>query len=146
MRADLIALAERCEAAAGPSEEERQLVIDAYNLCFPHELTLSDAERGDDKTRYNRIIHRVRFGNCINIDYKRASLDAAVMLVPDSTGDAGEHYRLEAYNSSGVLAAHVRASAWVPGAKRAFAATPTLALTAAALRARASIEQEQSNG
>lgn len=72
-----------------------------------------------------------------------ASLDAAMTLVPANADAAGESFRLEAYNSSGVLAPHVRASAWVAGAPRIYAATPALALTAAALRARASLIEEE---
>ena len=65
------------------------------------------------------------------------SLDAAETLIPSTADAAGERYRLEAWNSSGVHAPHVRASAWVAGAPRVYAATPALALCAAALRARA---------
>lgn len=71
-------------------------------------------------------------------DSYTASLDAAVTLVPATADAAGELYRVEAYNSPGVLPAYVRASAWVAGAARVYAASAPLALTAAALRARAS--------
>lgn len=77
-----------------------------------------------------------------------ASLDAAMSLVPEPDDDPGEKFRLEAYNDPGVLPEHVRASAWVPGAPRVYAATPALALTAASLRSRASLlrTQGESNG
>lgn len=60
-----------------------------------------------------------------------ASIDAALTLVPPKS-----EWIVEAYNSNGVKADHVRASAWVQGAARCFAATPALAVCAAALRAR----------
>ena len=59
-----------------------------------------------------------------------ASIDAALTLVPE-----GCEWIVEAYTSNSVKAAHVRASAWVSGAPRYFAATPALALCAAALKA-----------
>lgn len=60
-----------------------------------------------------------------------ASIDAALTLVPE-----GCEWIVEAYTSNGVKAEHVRASAWVSGAPRCFAATPALALCAAALKTR----------
>ncbi|MBM3333392.1 hypothetical protein FJY63_01905 [Candidatus Sumerlaeota bacterium] len=82
------------------------------------------------------------FGNPTVPRYTR-SLDAAMTLVPDNADAAGERLRLEAYNSHGVLAPHVRASAWVAGAPRAYAATPALALCAAALRVRAALQNRE---
>jgi hypothetical protein len=64
------------------------------------------------------------------------SLDAAMTLVPAGADSAGECFRLEHWNSNGVHAPHIRASAWVAGAPRVQAATPALALCIAALRAR----------
>lgn len=60
-----------------------------------------------------------------------ASIDAALTLRPDSA-----LYAIETYDSNGVYPEHVRASAWVQGAARAFAATPALAICIAALKAR----------
>ena len=68
-----------------------------------------------------------------------ASLDAAMTLVPEGPSATGERFSVEHWDASGVHASHVRASAWVSGAPRVYAATPALALTAAALRARAAI-------
>ena len=58
------------------------------------------------------------------------SLDAAMTLVPE-----GALMAVRTYAEPGVYPAHVRASAWVQGSPRCFAATPALALCAAALRA-----------
>ena len=60
-----------------------------------------------------------------------ASIDAALTLRPE-----GALYAIENYDSHGVYPEHVRASAWVQGAARAFAATPALAICTAALKAR----------
>lgn len=65
-----------------------------------------------------------------------ASIDAAMTLVPEGT-----EFIIERYGSIGVLSENKRASAWVFGAPRAFAATPALALCIAALSA-----QDASNG
>lgn len=84
----------------------------------------------------------VRWGACdgpmplTNSPVFTASLDAAMTLVPEirNTMDV---FSVECWTGNGIHAPHVRASAWVPGAKRTYAATPALALTAACLRARA---------
>jgi hypothetical protein len=76
------------------------------------------------------------FGNPQVLRYTR-SFDAAMTLIPGDANSAGEIWRAEGYSDPGVLAPHVRASAWVAGAARVYAATPALALCVAALRARA---------
>lgn len=81
-KTELLALAERCEAAEGPSAAERQLVIDAFYSVFPSELSIPEGERGDERTRYARIMRGARFTDYINTHYQQASLDAAMMLVP----------------------------------------------------------------
>ncbi len=123
---DLDTLAARVEALEGPSAAERQLVIDAYNLIFPHELTLTEEEKGDDQTRYRRLLHRTEFTTHMNTDYNRASLDAAMMLAKDLGGQV-------TFFKDGTAKAFL----WQPYplAVEAKAATPALALTAAALRA-----------
>lgn len=70
------------------------------------------------------------FGEWLAPSYT-ASIDAALTLVPD-----GKLFAVETYDNAGVYPVHVRASAWVQGAPRCFAATPALALCAAALKAR----------
>lgn len=79
----LLEMAAWCEATPGPSAEERQVVIDAYYLIDPHEIRLSEEEKGDSEDRYQRTLRQVRFINYVNTDYTRASLDAAMILVPD---------------------------------------------------------------
>lgn len=127
----LLDLAARCEAAKGPSAEERQCVIDAYDLIFPHELMLSEEEKGDGGTRYRRSMHRAAFTNYINTDYHRASLDAAMMLVPEGWEWAG------GFEDGGAFA-HVHPRGEYAGL--ALASTPALALCAASLRASAKDE------
>ena len=65
-----------------------------------------------------------------------AFLDAAMSLVAASDGTVGELWKVGAWDDNGVYAPHIRATAWVYGAPRVYAATPALALCAAALRAR----------
>ena len=60
-----------------------------------------------------------------------ASIDAALTLVPE-----GALWSAEAWDTNGVYPAHVRASAWVLGAPRGYAATPAIALCIAALKAK----------
>lgn len=125
--------AERVERTTGPSAEERQLVIEAYNLIFPHELMLSEEEKGDLETRHERTLHRVRFTNYINTSYERASLDAAMTLVPE-----GWSWALLSDHGKPAKAGLQRTGPDSFAAADSEAATPALALTAASLRARAS--------
>ena len=68
-----------------------------------------------------------------------ASLDAAMSLVPSGCSE----WNVEGWSAPGAIQpAHVRATAWVSGAARVYAATPALALTASCLRARAMLEQD----
>lgn len=64
-----------------------------------------------------------------------AYLDAAMMLVPEGKASGGVKFNVEVWENSGVHAPHVRATAWVAGAERCYAATPALALCAAIARA-----------
>ena len=59
-----------------------------------------------------------------------ASIDAAMTLVPE-----GSEWNIEKWAKNGVYTKHAKASAWVPGAERAYAVTPAIALCIAALRA-----------
>jgi hypothetical protein len=114
----LIALAERCEKATGPDRE-----LDA------------EIARAIGWTNVSPVGHG-HVGHCPNhffgsVPLHTASLDAAMTLVPE-----GEQWNVASYP----WAEHThKAAAWV-GNKRGpviGAATPALALCAAALRARA---------
>jgi hypothetical protein len=123
----LIELAARVEAAEGPDRELDALIYRAL-AGFPTE-------------------HWFRYGETHLTDervpFVTASLDAAMTLVPEGVGDGiTAEWNVERWASNGVYPEHVRATAWVCGARRAYAATPALALVAAALRARASGEGE----
>lgn len=65
-----------------------------------------------------------------------ASLDAAMSLVPEGVNSGDTIWNVEGWSSNGVHAPHVRATAWVVGAPRVYAATPAIALCAAALKSR----------
>lgn len=101
--------------------------------------SMVEAATGFDPGLDRRIAEAV-FGDSpvIAREYTR-SLDAAMTLVPEGRNAGGELFKVEAWDGNGVHAPNVRASAWVPGAARVYAATPALALTAAALRSRAAM-------
>lgn len=132
----LIKLAERVEAATGPDRELDCAIMQAVNPDFQ---PIPGGSGFYDPALINALSAQkyITKGTYVTPRYT-ASIDAAMQLVPEGDDVSGEIFRLETYNKSGVLADHVRASAWVPGAPRAFAATPALAICAAALRAKAS--------
>lgn len=72
-----------------------------------------------------------------------AFTDAALILVPKGRGSdvGGTIWNVEAWDGPGAHAQHVEATAWVCGAPRVHAATPALALCAAALKARAYLKE-----
>lgn len=109
MRDDLKALAERCEAADGPSRELDAEIAVALNL--PWDYAADWGPRGMDKP--------------VAQPYT-ASLDAAMMLLPEGymwgIGSTGSATLAKPVN--GLFPVH-----------RGNAATPALALTAACLRA-----------
>jgi len=114
-RATLLALAERCEQAAGPDRE-----LDAEIARF---LVLAGAED----------IARSRYG----WSYFTASLDAAVTLVPEGWKWSLDWTQRAPYLDCAVAAAFAHGSGINPADTEAAAKTTALALCAAALRARA---------
>jgi len=106
-------LADRCEAATGPSHELDLAVADA---CYTH---------GFGGVNYDPSLWVERYGG------HTASLDAAMTLVPEGCFPlldwTGPHCRMRDQLSRDIDG-------------HGFAATPALALTAAALRARAAKE------
>ena len=121
-RTTLLALAERVEAATGADRELDEDIGIAIG-------------RG----RTVRVGHEC-LGNVrdvpINCPRYTASLDAAMSLVPSGCSE----WNVESWSAPGAIQpAHVRATAWVSGAARVYAATPALALTAACLRACAAV-------
>lgn len=137
-REGLVELAAKVEHASGPDRE-----LDAAIGCAVAGYYLAKPRYPGAKRMYGYVDgegSRVEPGNGSAdslIPRYTASLDAAMKLIPDSADAAGERFRLEAYNSPGILAPHVRASAWVAGAPRCYAANEALALCAASLTARA---------
>jgi hypothetical protein len=126
-RATLLALAERCEQAAGPDRE-----LDAEIARF---LVLAGAED----------IARSRYG----WSYFTASLDAAVTLVPVEMPRnlrPGEWWwMLETWPDECRASVHYENGDPAILEESAKAATPALALCAAALRARAGMAQPSSD-
>lgn len=120
---ELRALADRCEKATGP---DLGLMREAYDACLPRQLPSSAGT-----IRWSR--HYLRFSRLIEAE---AWLDAAMTLVPE-----GFMWRVQSW-PDGVNEAILEKGAGDFGAIDArhtetFAATPALALCAAALRARA---------
>lgn len=134
-RADeLLALAAKVEALTGP---DRELGAAVMMLAGGYRDIFGDRnlfDRGNDG--YWTLEGE---GEYPALPDPTASLDAAMTLVPEARFSE-EDFRIERWNSSGVHPEHVRASAWVAGAPRVYAATPALALTAASLKARAAME------
>ena len=80
---------------------------------------LQGPDRGIDGEIHFAITNGVGCGYIGSGPRYTASLDAAMALVAD-----GKLISLETYDDNGVYPEHVRASAWVQGAPRQFAATP----------------------
>jgi hypothetical protein len=122
-REEIIALAERCEKATGPDRElDAQIWVAVTPACTRREL------RGIHKaTGKEQIIDETREpdGRLIIVPAVTASLDAAMTLVPEGWG----------YSICPTSALLTRSTS--DHGVMARAATPALALTAAALRAKA---------
>lgn len=132
MTDDLINLAERVEALTGPDRE-----VDAEIA-----LTLSIVRERDGDLFYGHRNYSVmvierhyddREGDAPELPHYTTSIDAAMTLVPE-----GCLWTMDSFNgpkwSAGVW--RVPGRGWVYLSKNLRAATPALALTAAALRAR----------
>lgn len=118
---DLIA---RIESADGPSRE-----LDAeIARSIGWGCVVRDPEA---QGKYVCWRKHYRSGEWIMLPRYTASIDAALTLVPD-----GALWSAETWDTNGIYPKHVRASVWVQGAPRCYAATPALALAAAALKAR----------
>ena len=114
-----LALAERCEQAAGPDR-----VLDAEILCAIYGFTIHKENRCVNSSSWDRLT---------------GSLDAAVTLVPE--GWIYELGRGESGTSRALCRMSDELGIWTGWA---VAATAALALCAAALRARAAMAQPSS--
>lgn len=120
-------LIERIETASGP---DRALDHEIYEyLGSPVVRMVSATTHGTDLVNW--------------APFYTASVDAALTLVPEGRGrdSGGTLWNVEAWDGPGVHARHVEATAWVCGAPRVHAATPALALCAAALKSRAYLKE-----
>lgn len=128
-------LADRVEALTEPSREVDAEIYVA--ILGPEWKIQTDCPNFPDEVRAGRI---QEIGGCgwRNSPRYTSSLDAAETLLPESARQKSDlEWNVEAWTTNGVHAPHVRATAWVAGARRVYAATPARALTAACLRARA---------
>lgn len=142
---DLLKLAERVESATGPDRELDCAILVAIDWRY------DDWEEGEHTAREMADKHGLawlvsRSVEGYNSTWRHlprltASLDAAMTLVPEVSDSPGEHWSVEKWVKQSAHPAHVMATAWVYGAPRTYAATPALALTAAALKARASLQE-----
>lgn len=130
-RDDLTALIARVEAATGP---DREVDAEIARTLLPHNA--EHVARSRSGWSYRVFGPEGWDDEWMETRPYTASLDAAMTLVPE-----GGEWNAAGGWTSGCLpssrAKAVKATAWVWGAERGvFAATPALALTAAALRAR----------
>lgn len=129
-RMDLLELAERCEAAA---ENDFELLEDAFRLCFPRpDRIWVTNSRGDWTPEYSEW--QDRQWKYFEFVAAKAYLDAALTLVP-------EGYTFSLYGDGCAGVSPIGHPDDLPTAD-CEAATPALALCAAALRARAAMEKE----
>jgi hypothetical protein len=129
-REEIIALAERCEKATGEKRETLTIFEDAFALCFPKPSRIWVADNNGPWTpEYSR--HHERGWAFSEMLEANAFLDAAMTLVPEGWG----------YSICPTSALLTRSTS--DHGVMARAATPALALTAAALRARATLQQDQ---
>ncbi len=132
---DLTSLAERCEAATRPDREldrEIALAMGWRLVAVPY---LDGARIINEWKRPKSF--GLPLGTMADPPFFTASIDAAMTLVPDPGEQFSTITSVELWGDNGVYPEHVRASAWVIGARRCYAAAPALALCAAAIRARA---------
>ena len=132
-------LADACEKATGP---DRELDGKIAALCFNAEVQRLSIGPGYRHEEVCTIDRSSAAPLSKPVARYTASLDAALTLVPDGAGAVGELFKIESWNNQSAHPPHVMASAWVVGARRAYAATPALALCAAALRSHARMKED----
>lgn len=133
------ALAARIEAATAPDRE-----LDALIACAQRGYTMHEDSKPAERGIFAFWVGKPRESECINCSSwpdPTASLDAAAALVPE-----GFMWRVQSW-PDGVNEAFAERGSGDFGAvearhTRSFAATPALALAAAACRARAAREGE----
>ena len=135
---DLLALAERCEAAT--AEQQRDLLQSTWLLCNPEPPLGSDVGVWPN---WNR--DREWFDKRLDV---LAFIDAALTLVPEGWGHSSRKSETPGKGWRG--SAHVWRAAWDKVAKlhrtkhfHGNAATEALAICAAALRAKASDKEKE---
>jgi hypothetical protein len=143
--AGLLALAERCEQATGPDRELDALVYIATS--FPTWRLQTDCEPFPDAVEVGRIQGGDSFSWRESPAFT-ASLDAAMTLVPEGAiWEVGHKFHYPRPPQSPDRANYAFVNVGKPGAVKSFGgksvASPAVALCAAALRARASQEQQQ---
>ena len=127
---ELLRLAERCEAATGADRELDALILEAlgYEVKRDHGR-MGFAVRGEGPVRYLQGTHWQSFGRYTT------SIDAAMELVPEGATPALSRHRGSARGSAHITRDTDGRSLGICHS----AATPALALAAAALRARAAL-------
>lgn len=140
----LLELAERCERAEGPDRETELEIVVSAPVWIPSWLHGRKGNLWIDRKGAYPILRWQSAGMTKSVGnpsvddppHYTASIDAAMVLVPIGADSGGERCKVEVWNDPRSMhPPHVRASAWVAGARRTYASSPALALTAASLRA-----------
>lgn len=134
-RDELLALAERCEAATGPDRNLDEAIARSVNWCPPKVNAASWEAHRDAKPNY-------WFTDSFGMPAYTASLDAAMTLVANENT-----WSVTTCGHEGLPRACVTLCAEDYAVDHvADAVTPALALTAACLRARADMEATPNDG
>lgn len=97
-------------------EEAAPLIVELYLQCVHMDKKYASF--------YKEFHHHLK--------YESGHMSAVMMLIEKNAGrNITDVFSCEEWTDNGVKAEHVRASAWIPGAKRVYAATPALALAGA---------------
>jgi hypothetical protein len=131
-RAELLALAERVECASGP---DRELDAEIAAACYGGEIVWKTANHTMEQYPARRHASTMHVGGFCNayVPTYTSSIDAAASLVPEGCEVKLVFHTNPAFHARAAVHRHVLDGS-VPSHR---GATPAIALTAAALRARA---------
>lgn len=147
----IASIIERVEAATGP---DRELDLAIHHIAQAKRYRWAEFGGAHPDQRLVAVevepegLHETMYLSWIDkadvrtIPAYTASLDAAMTLVPEGSSE----WNVEGWGSPSAVHDGRLSTAWVSGARRVYAATPALALCAAALKARSALQSEASDG
>lgn len=139
---EMLDLAARVEAASGPDRElDADIAIAIrWRVLGNIQHWVHDWPAGYEHGSYEGTIRLANYpdGEGYKVPEFTASLDSAMSLIPQ-----GAEWKCEGWPEPSKVHSGASATAWVQGAARVYAATPALALCAAALRARAQVREAE---